>query len=145
MKAFETLSLYSFFMALYLLYESASGYALFLSHGIDEIGQNTEAVRSSVLDLNRFGKVVKLVAFNPFDSALDALNQVTAISEGLLTEELRNFLALNLPKIKASKKPKFSLGVSEPKIGSHIFEETKIPCQSNEFVLELLRGVQFYF
>ncbi|KAJ4961642.1 hypothetical protein NE237_021552 [Protea cynaroides] len=132
-------------MALYLLYESASGYALFLAHGIDEIGQNTEAVRSSVLDLNRFGKVVKLVAFHPFDSALDALNQANAVSEGLMTEELRNFLALNLPKIKEGKKPKFSVGVSEPKIGSHIFEETKIPCQSNEFVLELQRGVRLHF
>ncbi|XP_042502552.1 nucleolar protein 56-like [Macadamia integrifolia] len=132
-------------MALYLLYESASGYALFLAHGIDEIGQNTEAVRSSVLDLNRFGKVVKLTAFHPFDSALDALNQINAVSEGVMTEELRNFLALNLPKVKESKKNKFSVGVSEPKIGSHIFEETKIPCQSNEFVLELVRGVRLHF
>ncbi|KAM0060074.1 hypothetical protein Hdeb2414_s0004g00120121 [Helianthus debilis subsp. tardiflorus] len=69
-------------MALYLLYESASGYGLFLAHGIDEIGQNTEAVRNSVTDLNRFGKVVKLAAFNPFQSALDALNQQNAVSEG---------------------------------------------------------------
>lgn len=71
-------------MALYLLYESASGYALFLAHGIDEIGQNTEAVRNSITDLNRFGKVVKLEAFNPFESALDALNQCNAVSEGQL-------------------------------------------------------------
>lgn len=70
-------------MALYLLYESASGYGLFLAHGIDEIGQNTEAVRNSVTDLNRFGKVVKLAAFNPFESALDALNQCNAVSEGI--------------------------------------------------------------
>lgn len=69
-------------MALYLLYESASGYGLFHAHGLDEIGQNTEAVRNSVKDLNRFGKVVKLVAFNPFESALDALNQCNAVSEG---------------------------------------------------------------
>lgn len=69
-------------MALYLLYESASGYALFLAHGLDEIGQNTEAVRSSVSDLNRFGKVVKLAAFHPFESALDALNQCNSVSEG---------------------------------------------------------------
>lgn len=71
-------------MALYLLYESASGYALFLAHGLDEIGQNTEAVRNSVSDLNRFGKVVQLTAFHPFESALDALNQCNAISEGEL-------------------------------------------------------------
>ncbi|KAG8388083.1 hypothetical protein BUALT_Bualt02G0088300 [Buddleja alternifolia] len=132
-------------MALYVLYESASGYGLFLAHGIDEIGQNTEAVRNSVTDLNRFGKVVKLAAFSPYESALDALNQCNAVSEGQMTDELRNFLELSLPKVKEGKKPKFSLGLAEPKLGSHIFEETKIPCQSNEFVLELLRGVRLHF
>ncbi|KAK9113486.1 hypothetical protein Syun_020283 [Stephania yunnanensis] len=146
-------------MALYLLYESSSGYALFNAHGLDEIGQDTEAVRSSITDLNRFGKVVKLAAFNPFASALDALNQCNAVSEvefgldllsfdcfvGLMTEELRSFLELNLPKVKEGKKAKFSLGVAEPKIGSHIYETTKIPCQSNEFVLELIRGVRLHF
>ncbi|RWW15636.1 hypothetical protein BHE74_00002283 [Ensete ventricosum] len=113
-------------MALYLLFESASGYSLFHGYGLDEIGQNTEAVRNSILDLTRFGKVVKLVAFHPFSSALDALNQCNAVSE-------------------EGKKTKFSLGVAEPKVGSHIFEVTKIPCQSNEFVLELLRGVRLHF
>ncbi|XP_074576938.1 nucleolar protein 56-like isoform X1 [Curcuma longa] len=132
-------------MALYLLFESSSGYSLFHAYGLDEIGQNTEAVRNSVLDLNRFGKVVKLVAFHPFSSALDALNQCNAISEGLMTEELRNFLEITLPKVKEGKKAKFSLGVAEPKVGSQIFEVTKIPCQSNEFVLELLRGVRLHF
>ncbi|XP_009767290.1 nucleolar protein 56-like [Nicotiana sylvestris] len=132
-------------MALYLLYESASGYALFLVHGLDEIGQNTEAVRNSVTDLNRFGKIVKLAAFSPFESALDALNQCNAVSEGQMTDELRNFLELTLPKVKEGKKPKFSLGLAEPKLGSHIHEVTKFPCQSNEFVLELLRGVRLHF
>ncbi|KAF5730937.1 putative nucleolar protein nop56 [Tripterygium wilfordii] len=132
-------------MALYLLYEAASGYSLFVANGLDEIGQNTEAVRNSVVDLNRFGKVVQLTAFHPFDSALDALNQCNSVSEGLMTDELRNFLELNLPKVKEGKKPKFSLGLAEPKIGSHISEATKIPCQSNEFVLELLRGVRLHF
>ncbi|XP_047311627.1 nucleolar protein 56-like [Impatiens glandulifera] len=132
-------------MALYLLYESASGYALFQAQGLDEIGQNTEAVRKSVDDINRFGKVVQLEAFTPFESALDALNQCNAVSEGQMTDELRNFLELNLPKVKDSKKAKFSLGVSESKIGAHILEVTKIPCQSNEFVGELIRGVRQHF
>ncbi|XP_076898462.1 nucleolar protein 56-like isoform X2 [Bidens hawaiensis] len=132
-------------MALYLLFESSSGYGLFVAHGIDEIGQNTEAVRNSVTDLNRFGKVVKLTAFNPFESALDALNQQNAVSEGQMTDELRNFLEVSLPKVKEGKKAKYSLGVADPKIGSHIQEETKIPCQSNEFVSELIRGVRMHF
>jgi nucleolar protein 56 len=132
-------------MALYILYESASGYGLFAAHGIDEIGQNTEAVKNSVTDLNRFGKVVKLHAFSPFESALDALNQCNAVSEGQMTDELRNFLEVSLPKAKEGKKPKYSVGVAEPKLGSHIYEVTKIPCQSNEFVLELIRGVRLHF
>ncbi|KAJ3683807.1 hypothetical protein LUZ60_014034 [Juncus effusus] len=132
-------------MALYLQFESSSGYAAFQAYGIDEIGQNVEAVRNSVLDLNRFGKVVKLIAFSPFGSAVDALNQINAVSEGIMTDELRNFLELNLPKVKEGKKPKYSLGVAEPKLGSQISEVTKIPCQCNEFVLELLRGVRLHF
>ncbi|XP_066387952.1 nucleolar protein 56-like [Miscanthus floridulus] len=132
-------------MALYLLFESASGYGLFHAYGIDEIGQSVEAVRSSVLDLDRFGKAVKLTAFNPFSSAVDALNQCNAISEGIMTDELRSFLELNLPKPKVGKKAKYSLGVVEPKVGSHISEVTGIPCQSNEFVQELLRGVRLHF
>ncbi|XVF08733.1 hypothetical protein REPUB_Repub07fG0028500 [Reevesia pubescens] len=132
-------------MALYLLYESASGYALLLAQGLDEIGQNTEAVRGSVSDLNRFGKVVQLTAFQPFESAVDGLNQCNSVSEGLMTDELRSFLELNLPKVKEGKKSKFTLGVAEPKLGSHISETTKIPCQSGEFVLELLRGVRLHF
>ncbi|XP_021285939.1 nucleolar protein 56-like [Herrania umbratica] len=132
-------------MALYLLYESASGYALFQAQGLDEIGQNTEAVRNSVADLNRFGKVVQLTAFHPFESALDSLNQCNSVSEGLMTDELRSFLELNLPKVKEGKKSKFSVGVAEPKLGSHISETTKITCQSGEFVLELLRGVRLHF
>ncbi|ONK67511.1 uncharacterized protein A4U43_C05F800 [Asparagus officinalis] len=132
-------------MALYLLYESASGYSLFHAYGLDEIGQNTEAVKNSVLDLTRFGKTVKLEAFQPFSSALDALNQCNAVSEGIMTEELGNFLRVNLPKVKEGKKAKFSLGVAEPKVGSQIQEVLKIPCQCNEFVLELLRGVRLHF
>jgi hypothetical protein len=52
-------------MALYLLFESASGYALFHAHGVDEIGQGVDAARASVLELQRFSKAVKLAGFSP--------------------------------------------------------------------------------
>ncbi|KAG0554392.1 hypothetical protein KC19_12G088000 [Ceratodon purpureus] len=132
-------------MTLYLLYESASGYALFETTGLDEIGQNAEAIQESVTDLTRFGKVVKLLAFSPFTSAADALEQCNSVTEGIMTSELQNFLELNLPKVKAGKKSKVSLGVAEPKLGSAILEATSIPCQSNDYVNEFLRGVRFHF
>ncbi|CAN7003805.1 unnamed protein product [Brassica oleracea var. botrytis] len=132
-------------MAMFVLYESFSGYALFDVHGLDEIGQNVEAVQTSVSDLAQFGQVVKLTAFHPWQTAQDALNQINAVSEGFMSEELRSFLDLNLPKVEEGVEPKFSLGVSDPKLGSCISEATKIPCQSNEFVQELLRGVRQHF
>ena len=64
---------------------------------------------------------------------------------GVMTDELRSFLELNLPKVKEGKKPKFSLETSAPKLGSQILEATKIPCQINEFVLELLCGMRLHF
>ncbi|CAH8327302.1 unnamed protein product [Eruca vesicaria subsp. sativa] len=132
-------------MAMYVLYESSSGYALFDVHGLDEIGQDVEAVRSSVSDLTRFGQLVKLSAFHPLQTPLDAQNQVNAVSEGFMSEELRSFLELNFPKVEEDIEPKFSLGVSDPKLGSCLFESMKIPCESNEFVQELLRGVRQHF
>jgi hypothetical protein len=62
-----------------------------------------------------------------------------------LTDDLKNFLEMNLPKVKAGKKAKFSLGVGEPKLGSSIFEATSVPVQSNEFVLEFIRGIRLHF
>lgn len=97
------------------------------------------------MDLNRFGKVVKLLAFSPFTSAADALEQCNAVTEGIMTAELKNFLELNLPKVKSGKKPKVNLGVAEPKLGSAILESTHIPCQSNDYVNEFLRGIRFHF
>ena len=69
-------------MALYLLFQSASGLSLFLAHGIDEIGEDIEVVRSSILDLKWFKNVVKIVGFQPFSSSLSALKQCKKISKG---------------------------------------------------------------
>lgn len=45
---------------------------------------------------------------------------------GQMTDELQNFLEANLPKVKESKKPKYSLGVAEPKLGSIIMKDMLI-------------------
>ena len=85
--------------ALFLLYESASGYALFETTGSDEIGQSTAEVRRSVTQFDRFSKLARIVGFKPFESAADALEQVNAISESQMTEGLKSFLVVNLPKV----------------------------------------------
>ncbi|KDD75119.1 putative snoRNA binding domain-containing protein, partial [Helicosporidium sp. ATCC 50920] len=130
-------------MSQFLLFESASGFGLFEVTAIDEIGHTSEAVQQSVQDIARFGKAVKLTAFKPFTSAANALEQINAVSESQATDDLKNFLTTNLPKVKKSSK--LRLGVSEPKLGSAIAEATGIPCECNESVGELLRGVRAHF
>lgn len=84
---------------MFILFEAASGYSLFEVTGLDELQQQADAVQQAVSDMNRFGRVVKLIAFVPFKSAADGLEQVNAVSEATMTDELKSFLELNLPKV----------------------------------------------
>ena len=73
----------------YTLFESASGYGLFSILESEEIGSLLSEVQASINDLPRFQKIVKMVAFHPFDSAENALENINAITEHELTNDLR--------------------------------------------------------
>ncbi|CAF4365675.1 unnamed protein product, partial [Rotaria sp. Silwood2] len=128
---------------LYILYEHASGYALFRVREFEEIGMNLPQVEASVVDLSKFATVVKLVAFYPFQSGINALDNINAISEGLVHDDLRTFLDTNLPKEK--KRAKMILGVADPRIASAINEFFSITCQHTGVIPELLRGLRLHF
>jgi nucleolar protein 56 len=110
-------------MSLFVLFESASGYALFEQTESDEIGELLEEMQNAMADLSRFSKVIKLKAFVPFKAAEEALEAANDISEGVLNDGLRSFLEMNLPAAKKDKKPKYNLGVIDSKIGNSISEE----------------------
>jgi len=129
---------------LLVLYESASGYALFQKKEYDEVAQMDDAVQQSLLDLSKFGKAVKLKAFTPFKSAEDALANINAVSEGVAHETLVNFLEMNFPKSK--KAGKYLLGVSEEKLGGSIQEQCDgVKCVKNQTVTELQRVIRLHF
>lgn len=67
---------------LFVLYESASGYALLKTKPLDALGLSSAELAATVADLERFSKVATLQAFRPFTSAADALEQINAVSEG---------------------------------------------------------------
>ena len=55
----------------YLLYEGPMGYSIFkVVHQADTVGNRLKEVQDSVQDLARFGKMVNLVSFLPFEYAL---------------------------------------------------------------------------
>jgi nucleolar protein 56 len=125
---------------LYTLFEHASGYSLFRVKEFEEIGAFIQHVEQSALDLSKFNSVVKLIAFTPFTSGLNALDNLNAISEGILHDDLKLFLDTNLPK-PTSKKDKVQLGVSDAKISSAINEALGVLCTHVGAIPEITRGL----
>jgi len=124
---------------LYLLFESAAGYALFERVASEEISIMSPEVQESLQNLEKFSALVKLKSFLPFSSAEQSLEQINAISEGELTQCLMNFLDSAFPKKKGT------LGITDPKLGNLIVERLAIKCKTGQLVQELLRGIRIHF
>lgn len=68
---------------LFVLYEHASGYALFKVKEFDEIAALLPQVESNVTDISKFQSVVSLAAFQAFRSGTNSLENINAIAAGL--------------------------------------------------------------
>ena len=99
------------------MFESASGYALFEKEDFDDVGGQLKSIQKAIPNLERFSKMVKLSAFQPFQTAEEALENLTAIAANKIPKTLSSFLTTNLPSAKSSKKQKFMLGIADPKMG----------------------------
>merc|ERR1712029_269940 len=124
-----------------VLFEHASGYALFRVKEFEEVSALEAEVEASIQDVSAFNSVVNLVAFSPFASALTALTNINSVSEGAVTPDLKNFIESNLPK----KTKKFVLGVLDSKLGGAIAELLSIKCSHIGVVPEIIRGIRFHF
>ena len=67
---------------MYVLFEHASGYSLFSVKEFEEVGMLLPQVEEGVKDISKFMSIVKLVAFSPFKSGTNALDNMNSISEG---------------------------------------------------------------
>jgi nucleolar protein 56 len=70
-------------MVSHVLFESASGYAIFEAKLHEEVGARAKAVQESIEDLGKFGKMVNLLSFSPFKTAAHALENANDVSEGM--------------------------------------------------------------
>lgn len=125
-------------MQLFVVFEHASGYGLFGVREFEEVGAFLPQVEEAVTQAAKFMQVVKLVGYRAFTSAAQALENINAVSEGLLTEELKAFLETNLPK----KKSKVQLGVCDPKLGAAINEALGVGVTHVGVVPEIIRGIR---
>jgi nucleolar protein 56 len=84
-----------FKMITHILFESASGYAIFEAKLIEDIGSKSGAVQESIKDLAKFGKMVSLLSFSPFKNAAQALENANDVSEGkFLNPQLQGYVTL---------------------------------------------------
>ncbi|XP_030573813.1 nucleolar protein 56 [Drosophila novamexicana] len=127
---------------LYVLYEHAAGFALFSVKEFEEVSMFLPQVESSVTDIAKFNSIVKLAGFAPFKTAIAALENINAISEGIVPQDLLHFLDDFFAKLK---KKKCTLGIADAKLGAAITESVGVQCSHFGVVPEILRGVRFHF
>jgi len=116
---------------MYVQFEHASGYVLVHCENTDDINQ---------LDINdwaTFSQAAKLVAFKPFTSAANALDNMNAVSEGLVHEDMKAFLSSNLPEGQ-------TVGILDPKLLQTVKEEVGCKVSGGEIVQEICRGIRVH-
>jgi nucleolar protein 56 len=127
----------------HVLFEGASGYALFTVSMQEEVAARSKALQDSINDYNIFNRMLTLASFMPFTSAAQALENANDVSEGVLNDHLKSLLNLIIPS-SGKKDRKVLLGVSERGLAGAIQGELGIPCDTGERALELIRGVRLH-
>jgi len=127
-------------MPTFVLFESASGYGLFERLQSEEVDMQGAAVQAGLQDFALLSRMVRLVSFRPFLSAQDALENINAVSEGFLHDQLREFIEANI----GSKKKKVVIGVGEEKLASTIKEALEVKVQGGQEINELIRGIRVH-
>lgn len=126
------------------LFEHASGYAI-LGTKLHELSAVVERLSEVSTDYDTFSGTFKLRAFSPFTSAENALENCNSISEGIVHDDLQNFLVSNL----SGEKPVI-LCVSEHKLADALnATETGLPetvkISSESAAADVYRGIREFF
>eukprot|EP00658_Telonema_sp_P-2_P022922 TRINITY_DN1917_c0_g1_i1.p1 TRINITY_DN1917_c0_g1~~TRINITY_DN1917_c0_g1_i1.p1 ORF type:complete len:479 (+),score=211.95 TRINITY_DN1917_c0_g1_i1:58-1494(+) len=133
-------------MSLYVLYEGPTGYAIFKREASEEIGAADIELQKELQKSSAFASWVKLVAFAPFTTPENALEDCICVSEGLLSGFLSKFLKSTMVK-KVSKEEgdsNWELGVSDPRLGNSIHDALGFKVVSNESITELARCIRLH-
>lgn len=128
-----------------VLYESAAGLSLFDCKSFNEIAIQEKSVQQSIIDFSLFSQQVKLISFEPFPSSEVSLDTMNNITEGQLSDFMRDYLASVLPDQIKKHKSGILLGISELKLASAIKDQLNVSCISNNITKEILRGIRLHF
>ncbi|KAL6568349.1 hypothetical protein OROHE_004033 [Orobanche hederae] len=126
-------------LPIHFLFEFATGYALFDANGVNEILDfNFESAEKYI---HRSAQIFTLKAFHRFLSTDDALVQMYAISNSIVTEQLQSFLLKNLPK-PIDGKPCYFVAVFDPLMAHDMVVKTRMTLQTNIVFNNVMRGLR---
>ena len=131
-------------MATFCLFECGAGFGLFELAGFGKLG--AQEVHECAFDLGRFGKIVTLTAFQPFENAEAVLEHVRCVSRGLASKAFLRFLKLHLPNVSqhGHTEKDFRLGIADSDLEQFVASKTNIPCFWNETICEVTHGIRIH-
>ena len=128
-------------MSTYFLYECSLGYALFEILGYEEITQNSEEFQQSIMDYKKVSKIIKKIAFMPFKTSEQALENTKMVNDCEISPELKSFLKEYFPKNKSDKN---KLGCVDKNFSQKISELLNIKTVVGEFLIEIQRAIRVH-
>ena len=128
-------------MSTYFLYECSLGYALFEIIGYEEISQNSEEFQQSIMDFKKVSKIIKKIAFMPFKTSEQALENTKMVNDCEISPELKSFLKEYFPKSKSDKN---KLGCVDKNFSQKISESLGIKTVVGEFLVEISRSIRVH-
>jgi len=128
-------------MSTYFLYECSLGYALFEILGYEEISNNSEEFQQSIMDFNKVSKIIKKIAFMPFKTSEQALENTKMVNDCEISPELKSFLKEYFPKSKSDKN---KLGCVDKNFSQKISEVLGIKTIVGEFLVEISRSIRVH-
>lgn len=128
-----------------VLFENATGLSLYDCKGMNEIAIQEKSVQHSITEFDLFSQQVKLLSFEPFPSSEVSLDTMNSLTEGLLSDFARDYLASVLPDQMKKHKSGVLLGVSDFKLANAIKDQLNVSCVANNIAKEVLRGIRLHF
>ncbi|KAF9106180.1 Nucleolar protein 58 [Mortierella sp. AM989] len=121
-----------------VLYETPAGYALFTLLDDGKL-EKPDSIWKDFETPEQANKTVKLRAFTKFENTTDALSAVTALVEGKLSKNLKEFLSKEISEKEIKKE---SLIVGDAKLGGAIAKKLSMKVISDSTTLDLYRGIR---
>ncbi|KAG0260809.1 Nucleolar protein 58 [Actinomortierella ambigua] len=121
-----------------VLFETPAGYALFTLLDDGKL-EKPEQIWKDFETPAQANKTVKLRAFSKFENTTDALSAMTALIEGKLSKNLKEFLSSEISEKEMKKE---SLIVGDAKLGGAIAKKLNMKVLSDSTTLDLYRGIR---